>query len=79
VADLGILAGTDPVAVDAASWRLVNEAPALPGSAAEGAEPGEDKFRHIYRDVDAGVQLVEAQRLGLGTTAFELVQEVGRG
>jgi len=79
VADLGILAGDDPVAVDAACWRLVNEAPALPGSAAEDAELGEDKFRHIYRDVDPGVQLVEAQRLGLGTTAFEIVQEVGRG
>jgi len=79
VADLGILAGTDPVAVDAASWRLVSEAPAISGSAADGAEPGRDKFRHIYRDVDPGIQLAEAQRLGLGTTDFEFVQEVGRG
>jgi uncharacterized Fe-S center protein len=79
VQDRGILAGDDPVAVDAASWRLVNEAPALPGSAAEGAEPGRDKFRFMYRNVDPGVQLAEGQRLGLGTTDYELIQEVGRG
>jgi uncharacterized Fe-S center protein len=72
VQDLGVLAGDDPVAVDAASWRMVNEAPALPGSQAEGVEPGGDKFRYLYRSVDPSIQLQEAEKLGLGTTDFEL-------
>ncbi len=79
VQDLGILAGDDPVAVDAASWKLVNDAPALMGSEADGVEPGADKFRHIYRDVDPAIQLKESQRLGLGTMDFDLVREVRFG
>jgi hypothetical protein len=77
VQDIGIVASRDPVAIDAASMDLVNEAPGLPGSKAEevGAmAPGSDKFGAIFPQIDwrRGLQLCE--ELGVGTTKYELVR-----
>lgn len=72
VPDLGIVGGYDPIAVDAASRELVRRAPALPGSAAAEADAGEDKFTHLYPQVDPGVQLRAAAELGLGSIDFDL-------
>ncbi len=74
VADVGLLAGTDPVALDQASVDLVNAQPGLPGTAlAAGHEAGGDKFRGVYPKIDWSAQLRHAERIGLGSRTYERV------
>jgi len=80
VPDVGILAATDPVALDQASADLVNLQPGHPLSAhAAELGPGADKFRAAAPAVDWEVQLDHAERIGLGTRAYELVTLPGAG
>lgn len=73
VRNIGIVASTDPVAIDQASADLVNSEQALPGSClTTNREKGEDKFKGIYPNVDWTIQLDYAQRLGLGSRSYEL-------
>ena len=73
VRDIGILASTDPVAIDQASTDLINQEPALPGNClAEPCGPGEDKVRAVYNHIDWTVQLDYAESLGLGSRSYEL-------
>ncbi|MBI5886874.1 MAG: DUF362 domain-containing protein [Deltaproteobacteria bacterium] len=73
VPDIGILASTDPVAIDQASADLVNAAQGFTASAlASGHEPGKDKFRGVHPAVDWNVQLDCAQAAGLGTRRYLL-------
>jgi len=73
VADIGLLAATDPVALDQACADLVLAAPGMPGSAlGDDLEPGTDKFRRIYPGVDWQWQLAYAEEIGLGTRKYEL-------
>jgi uncharacterized Fe-S center protein len=75
VADLGILASTDPIALDQACADLVNQARGLPNTVMKtGHEPGEDKFRSIYPQIDWEVQLEHGEKVGLGRRAYELVR-----
>ena len=74
VRDIGVVASKDPVAIDQASVDLINREPAIPGSClAQNTEPGEDKFRGLYPEVDWEFQLDYAERLGLGTRNYNLV------
>jgi len=74
VPNLGILASTDPVAIDAAAADLVNQAPANPASKVfESAPHGEDKFRKLFPEIDWRHQLSYAEELGLGTTDYVLI------
>eukprot|EP01022_Parablepharisma_sp_SALTPOND_P027137 TRINITY_DN6584_c0_g1_i1.p2 TRINITY_DN6584_c0_g1~~TRINITY_DN6584_c0_g1_i1.p2 ORF type:complete len:423 (-),score=157.48 TRINITY_DN6584_c0_g1_i1:435-1703(-) len=80
VADIGILASTDLVAIDQAAVDLVNQAPGLPGTELKHAHaPGEDKFRDLYPRVDWDIQLAYAQEIGLGSRDYELVNIQGLG
>jgi uncharacterized Fe-S center protein len=73
VRDIGILASTDPVAIDQASVDLVNKEHGLPGSCLKkNVEAGGDKFRAIYEKVDWAYQLEYAEKIGLGSRAYEL-------
>jgi uncharacterized Fe-S center protein len=73
VRDIGIVASTDPVAIDQASVDLVNKEKALPGSCLkENREAGEDKFQGLYPYVDWSIQLDYAEKIGLGTRNYEL-------
>ena len=75
VADIGIVASNDPVAIDQASADLVNQAEGFAASAlTTNFEPGEDKFRALYPNVDWEIQLEYAEKLKLGTRAYELVR-----
>ncbi|MBU2468759.1 MAG: 4Fe-4S ferredoxin, partial [Proteobacteria bacterium] len=75
VADIGILASTDLVAIDQAAADLVNQAPGLPGTELKHAHaPGEDKFLDIYPKIDWQIQLAYAQEIGLGRRDYELVK-----
>lgn len=73
VQDLGILASTDPVALDAACADLVNSMPGMPGSMAEGMSPGEDKFARVHPGIDGRAQLEHGEKIGLGQMAYQLV------
>ncbi|MCA6071394.1 MAG: DUF362 domain-containing protein [Endomicrobium sp.] len=59
--DVGIVAGVDPVAVDQASYDLVNKA------------YGKNFFKKIYSEIDPTIQLKYAEELGLGARDYELV------
>ena len=74
VPDLGILASTDPVAIDAASFDLVNAAPSLihlDGHAAH--SHGYDKFAALRPNTRGRHQIDYAEAIGLGTSGYELV------
>jgi hypothetical protein len=75
VDDIGVLASHDPVAVDRACYDLVTQAPAAEGSAADGsAGPGDDKFTAVHGDSAPLQQLDAAERVGLGTQKYRLVE-----
>jgi hypothetical protein len=74
VPDIGIVASSDPVAIDQASADLVNQAEGLPNSSlTKNLRPGEDKFRALYPQVDWELQLDYAEKIGLGTRDYELI------
>jgi len=75
VPDIGIVAATDPVAIDQASADLVNNAEGLRSSClTKNFKPGKDKFRALYPKVDWEIQLEYAESIGLGTRKYELVK-----
>jgi uncharacterized Fe-S center protein len=75
VPDLGILAGTDPVALDQACADLVIQARGLPDTAmAHGHEPGGDKFRGVHPEIGWETTLAHAEKIGLGSRQYQLVR-----
>lgn len=60
VPDIGILASRDPVAIDQAALDLVLK------------KAGKDVFRQAHPAIDHDVQLVHAEKIGLGTRKYEL-------
>lgn len=73
VKDIGVLASTDPVAIDQAAVDLINAEAALPGTCLKhNILPGEDKFRGLYPEVDWALQLAYAEEIGLGSRKYEL-------
>ncbi len=75
VNDIGILSSEDPVAIDQASVDLVNGEPGNRSSKLpEAWEPGENKFRAIYPEVDWNVQLAYAEEIGMGNREYELIK-----
>jgi len=60
--DLGFLASTDPVAIDKASFDLV----------AKHSPDGIDPFGKIYEEIDPIIQLKHAEKIGLGSTSYEI-------
>lgn len=73
VPDIGIVASTDPVAIDQASVDLVNAQAGISHSCLKtNLKPGQDKFSAVYPDVDWEIQLDYAQKLGLGSRKYSL-------
>lgn len=72
VPDIGILASRDPVALDQASADFVNGQTGIAGTRL--SDPAcSDKLRALHPDVDWSWGLAYAERLGLGTRAYELL------
>ena len=71
VADIGVLATTDPVAIDQAAYDLVVAASGLPGGRGEGLAPGADKFA-LITGVDGTIAMAYAEQMGLGSREYEL-------
>ncbi|MDI6732393.1 MAG: DUF362 domain-containing protein [Planctomycetota bacterium] len=59
--DIGILMSLDPVAVDTASIDLINK------------KAGKDIFKTAWQEIDYTIQLMETERLGVGTRRYDLV------
>jgi len=75
VNDIGICASTDPVALDQACADLVNNARGNRDTAlSSGLEPGGDKFRGVYPEIDWEVQLEHGEKIGLGSREYQLVK-----
>jgi len=75
VQDIGILASKDPVALDTASYHLVNKERGLRESEIQtNLDEGEDKFRGTWPDVDGWIQLKHAQKIGLGSMDYDMVK-----
>jgi len=75
VQDIGILASTDPVSIDAASCDLVNREPSLPHTAIKKSlKEGEDKWKALFPSIDWNIQLDHAERLGMGERAYTLIK-----
>jgi uncharacterized Fe-S center protein len=75
VKNIGIAAGSDPVAIDQASVDLVNAEPALAGTKLlTNTEAGGDKFKGLYPNVDWPIQLDYAESIGLGSRTYELIK-----
>lgn len=76
VPDIGILASSDPVALDQASIDLVNAQAGFPNTrlSEAGMAPNADKIRGVYPDIDAGILLDYASSLGMGSRSYQLIQ-----
>ena len=75
VPDVGILASMDPVAVDKASLDLINkQSSAIDLCQDQGIHKNNDKFRQLYSYIDPGLQLRAAEKLGMGSTDYELIE-----
>ena len=73
VPNLGIVASTDPVAVDQASIDLVNKATVIPGSVMGDKADVEDKIFHLKGRDYSGI-LQHAEELGMGTRKYKLIK-----
>jgi len=75
VPDIGILASSDPVAIDKACLDLVNRQAGLAGTLlAENLAPGEHKFQGLWKHTQSALQLSYAEEIGLGQQDYELLE-----
>lgn len=81
VPDLGIAASFDPVALDQACADLVTKAPILANNRitdkcnhGHNHMEGEDKFRLIHPEANWQSGLNHAEKIGIGTKNYELIQ-----
>ena len=84
IPNIGMLASFDPVALDQACADLCNKMPAMSGSLLDENEKnlpeevhahcGHDHFKMTHPDTEWESCLDHAQKMGLGTRTYELVQ-----
>jgi uncharacterized Fe-S center protein len=74
VPDIGFLASTDPVAIDQASYDLVNKQLGFAASHLGcNFAAGDDKFQGLRPHVDSTIQLRYGEEIGMGSRDYELV------
>lgn len=74
VPDIGFLASEDPVALDYASYNLVNQEQGFKESMLHNNyDKYSDKFKGVWKNVDSVIQLKYAEEIGLGTMDYELI------
>jgi uncharacterized Fe-S center protein len=75
VPDIGIFCSPDIVAVDKASIDAVNKALALSNTINDEREKiAGDVFTSIHPTTDWRIQLEHAEKIGLGTTDYKLIE-----
>ena len=72
IPDVGMFASFDPVAIDAACADMANKQPVIHGCALE-QESG-DHFNHMHPTTDWRGCLVHAEKIGVGTMDYELIE-----
>lgn len=74
VPDIGFLASTDPVAIDQASFDLVNKQLGIANTLlSANLEAGADKFHGLRSHIDATVQLRYGEEIGMGSREYKLI------
>jgi uncharacterized protein len=74
VPDIGILASQDPVAIDAASFDLVNQQQGFADSLLTAHHhKGGDKFKGVHGQTDGYRQVQYAEEIGMGCSEYELI------
>jgi len=74
VPDIGILASKDPVAIDAASYDLVNQQTGFTDSLlTTHHHKGEDKFKGVHAQTDGYHQVRYAEEIGMGSSTYDLI------
>jgi uncharacterized protein len=74
VPDIGILASQDPVAIDAASFDLVNQQTGFTNSLLTAHHgKGQDKFKGVHAQTDGYRQITYAEEIGLGSGTYDLI------
>ena len=73
VADVGILASMDPVAIDKASLDLIDRAELVSGVL---TEDGPDRLGRIsrFKNVNSTIQMRTAQKLGMGELNYQIIE-----
>jgi uncharacterized Fe-S center protein len=75
VPDIGILASTDPIALDAASYDLVNQQPGVEESSLKSHHGrGDDKFKGLWEKIDGRHQIIYGEAIGLGNADYQLIE-----
>ncbi len=75
VADIGIAASKDPVALDKACADMVVAAPASPHLRGEGGDlTGVDKFRIVHKNADWNTILEHGEKIKAGTSSYKLTR-----
>lgn len=75
VPDIGFLASTDPVAIDQASYDLVNKQIGLTTSLLpQGYAAGEEKFNALHPGTEGTIQLEYGEKIGMGSRTYTLIE-----
>ncbi len=75
IPDVGMLASFDPIALDQACADLANKAEPMPNSVlGKKCGCGHDHFKSIHPSTDWRAQVKHGEKLGLGTTEYELIE-----
>lgn len=75
VPDVGILASTDPVAIDKASYDLVNQQIGFQNSILKKSHaPGQDKFKGFNDKLCGEIQFSYGEKIGLGHAEYNLIE-----
>ena len=75
VRDIGFLASVDPVAIDKASYDLVNKQQGFEGTQLKSnLSPGEDKFKGINESTQGELQFTYGEEIGLGSQEYEIIK-----
>ncbi|MDR1026058.1 MAG: DUF362 domain-containing protein [Lactobacillus sp.] len=75
VPDIGILASTDPIAIDMASVDLINQQLGFEGTRLkDNHKPGCDKFAGLRPDNHGMVQINYGEEIGLGSKKYKLIK-----
>ncbi|MCL2711908.1 MAG: DUF362 domain-containing protein [Methanomassiliicoccaceae archaeon] len=74
VADVGMFASFDPVALDVACADAVNEQPTVKESKLDGREKFDDKFKCVHPVTDWKITTEHAEKIGLGQREYTILR-----
>ncbi len=70
--DIGLLASDDPVAIDKASFDLINQQKPMSNSVIEGVNG--EILKAVHPEIESDYQMIYGEKIGLGSLEYELVK-----